>query len=44
MNQDSEIGLYEKGSPYYDMMNQYYYMEYNSLILGDDYREDLFLP
>lgn len=42
MDRDGTIGIYEENSPYYDMMTQYYYMEYNALKAGSEYRKDLF--
>ena len=42
MDRAGNIGTYEESSPYYDMMTQYYYMEYNALEAGNDYRKDLF--
>lgn len=39
---NGEIGTYEQGNPYYEMLSQYYYQEYNLLKKGDDYIKELF--
>jgi hypothetical protein len=44
VDNDGVVGMYGNDSIYYEMMTQYYYMEYNSLVGGGDYREELFLP
>lgn len=35
---------YNENEDKFKLLNNYYYMEYNSLIGGDDYLEELFLP
>lgn len=42
MDADGKIGLLE-GSPYYDLMQTYYYLEYNNVNHGSDYRRELFV-
>lgn len=42
MDRAGNVGTYGEDSPYYDLMTQYYYMEYNALKAGDEYRKDLF--
>ena len=44
MDANQTIDKYEKDSPYYDLITQYYYMAYNSLKVGDDYKQELFVP
>ena len=41
---DGEIGIFKKSSPYYDLLQKYYYLEYNGLRAGDDYLREAFLP
>ena len=41
---DGEIGIFKKSSPYYDLLQKYYYLEYNGLCAGDDYLREAFLP
>lgn len=38
------FGVYSADSAYYDIMSNYYYMEYNGLSVSDDYIKNLFLP
>ena len=44
MDADGTIGKYTKDSSWYDLMTQYYYMEYNGLKAEDDYMKELFMP
>lgn len=44
MDKDGNIAKYGKDSPYYDLITQYYYMEYNALKVGKDYKKELFIP
>ncbi|MBQ8305569.1 MAG: LTA synthase family protein [Blautia sp.] len=41
---EGEIGIFKKSSPYYDLLQKYYYLEYNGLRAGNDYLRDAFLP
>lgn len=42
VDREMNIGYYDPSDKYYDKMKLYYYLEYNSLIEGEEYREDLF--
>ncbi len=42
MDRNGNISVYNEQNKYYDMLTQYYYMEYNALLGGEDYRGDLF--
>ena len=42
MDAFGQVGIYDESSEYYDMLTQYYYMEYNALSGGEEYRKDLF--
>lgn len=42
MDLRGNTGAYDKDSPYYDVLSQYYYMEYNGISCGDDYIGKLF--
>lgn len=42
VDRDLHIGTYEPSDKYYEQMRLYYYMEYNSLLEGEEYREELF--
>lgn len=42
MDRDGLVGTYDSNSDYYELLTQYYYMEYNALSAGDEYRRDLF--
>ena len=44
VDRDSIIGNYDSSDKYYDQMKLYYYLEYNSLLEGDEYRSALFDP
>ena len=39
---NGNAGIYSPDSEYYDLLNKYYYMEYNSF--GKEIKRDLFLP
>ena len=41
-DREGRTGYYEQDDFYYPLMNLYYCMEYNSLLEGEEYREDLF--
>lgn len=38
------LSMYDVNDNNYELLNQYYYMEYNSLLTTEEYQEDLFLP
>lgn len=38
------LSEYSKESEYYKLLNEYYCMEYNALVGGDDYKDALFTP
>ena len=40
--QDGTYAYFSLDDPQNDLLKQYYYMEYNSLLEGDEYRRDLF--
>lgn len=42
VDRDMNTGIYDPSDPYYDKMKLYYYLEYNSLTEGEEYREELF--
>ena len=42
LDQKGNIGKIEEGSPYYEKIQNYYYMEYNNVLRGKDYREEIF--
>lgn len=42
MDQSMQLGQYNSESEYYDLLNQYYYMEYNSLLEDEEYQKQLF--
>ncbi len=42
LDAEETIGTWDENSPYYEQLSQYYYMEYNGLSGGEDYREELF--
>ena len=43
MDKDGVIGKYGTDSPYYDILTNYFYMEYNAVSRGKDYRKELFV-
>ena len=42
VDRNYSVGMYEENDKYYDCLNEYYYMEYNSLLKGKEYKESLF--
>ena len=42
MDRFGDIGTYEQDCAYYDILTQYYYMEYNALNAGGEYRQKIF--
>lgn len=44
VNRDLQILQYDESNEYYDLWSRYYYLEYNSLLLTDEYLEKLFMP
>lgn len=44
VGKDGAAGIYDGEDAYYELLKQYYFMEYHSLIGGSDYRAELFLP
>lgn len=42
MDKSMQLGRYNSESEYYDLLNQYYYMEYNSLLEDEEYQKQLF--
>ncbi len=39
---EGNYGTFSEDDPNYELLKQYYFMEYNSLLAGDSYRRDLF--
>lgn len=44
IDSDGKIGGYSTDPEHYELLNEYYRMEYNALLGGKDYREELFMP
>lgn len=44
VNRELEVSQYSIEHEYYDLWSSYYYLEYNSLLQGEEYYEELFLP
>ena len=44
VNTDDQMSLYDVNDAKYELLKQYYYLEYNSLLTTDEYQEELFLP
>lgn len=42
LDENGTIGTYSKDDPYYDILSNYYYLEYNGLKRGDDYKKWIF--
>ena len=42
MDNTGSIGVYSADSQYYELLNAYYYLEYNSLLSDGEYRKELF--
>ena len=42
MDREGQVGVYAKENPYYDLVSQYYFMEYNSFLHESEYRSELF--
>ena len=42
MDKDGNVGHYEESSQYYDLLKQYYYLEYNNIEAGNEYQKSLF--
>jgi len=42
VDRNLNIGNYDPSDKYYDKMKIYYYLEYNSLMDGEEYREEMF--
>ena len=42
VDKDYHVGLYSSESNYYDRINEYYYMEYNTFLKEDQFIESLF--
>ena len=44
LGKDGAVSLYDPADTTFLPVTEYYYMEYNALRAGEDYREELFLP
>ncbi|MBE5956547.1 MAG: LTA synthase family protein [Lachnospiraceae bacterium] len=44
VDKNLQISSYDVNDEKYEVLKQYYYQEYNSLLMTDEYKEELFLP